>query len=157
MGPASPAPHGLRSEINVTPLVDVCLVLLIIFMVITPMLTEWVSIALPFGSNPDPRPQHAGQLRLSIAYGLPEVVFFGSETVPVSLTNLSERLDDLRQRKPWSEVVVRADRRLTYGEVRRILLRLRALGIREVSLAVDRRDQSERPESRNISRETTGQ
>jgi biopolymer transport protein ExbD len=139
MGPASPTRHGLRSEINVTPLVDVCLVLLIIFMVVTPMLTEGVSIALPFGSNPDPRPQHAAQLRLSVAYGLPEVVFFGSETDPVSLTNLSERLDYFRRRKPWSEVVLRADRRLTYGEVRKVLRRLRALGIREVSLAVDRR------------------
>lgn len=46
----------IRSEINVTPLVDVCLVLLIIFMVVTPMLNEAVSVQLPKGSNLEPRP-----------------------------------------------------------------------------------------------------
>ena len=56
----------LRSEINVTPLVDVCLVLLIIFIVITPMLRQGITVALPKTANPSRIPEVERQLTLSI-------------------------------------------------------------------------------------------
>lgn len=138
----------IRSEINVTPLVDVCLVLLIIFMVVTPMLNEAVSVQLPKGSNLEPRPQNAQQLRVSIAYGGGSGVFFGADRAPVLLSDLRGRLERLRQQAPWSDVVVRADRRLTYGEVRAVLGSLNEAGIRQVSLAAERRTGGDdRPET----------
>jgi biopolymer transport protein ExbD len=137
MGPTAGSAHALRNEINVTPLVDVCLVLLIIFMVVMPLLNEEVPVRLPYGANPDPKPQGEGQLRLSLAWGSPRVVFVGGDPAPIPLAALPERLEELRERKPWSEVVVRADRRLTYGEVRKVLRTLNEAGIRELSLAVD--------------------
>ncbi len=139
MTPIAADRHALRNEINVTPLVDVCLVLLIIFMVVTPLLKDAVAVELPSGSKPDPKPQGEGQLRISIAWGMPRVVFIGAGAVPVPLANLGSRLEDLRNRKPWSEVVVRADRRLTFGEVRELLRILDRAGIRDLSLAVNPR------------------
>jgi biopolymer transport protein TolR len=137
----------IRSEINVTPLVDVCLVLLIIFMVVTPMLNEAVSVQLPYGSNLEPRPQNAQQLRVSIAYGVGSAVFLGADRTPVLLSDLRGRLEKLRRQAPWSDVVVRADRRLTYGEVRAVLRSLNEAGIRQLSLAAERSTgRDDRPE-----------
>ena len=56
----------VRSDINVTPLVDVCLVLLIIFMVVTPMLQKGVDVSLPETGNPEKMPEGQKQLTVSI-------------------------------------------------------------------------------------------
>jgi biopolymer transport protein ExbD len=132
--------HGLQSDINVTPLIDVCLVLLITFMVVTPMLNEAVAVQLPDGSKLEPRPQNAKQLRISIAYGLRSAVFLGADRTPVPLFDLRARLANLREQAPWSDVVLRADRRLTYGDVRAVLRRLCEAGIGQLSLAAERRN-----------------
>src|SRR5215813_5917651 len=57
---------GVRSDINVTPLVDVCLVLLIIFMVVTPMLQKGVNVALPETPSPEKMPENQKQLDVSV-------------------------------------------------------------------------------------------
>src|ERR1700722_7488008 len=56
----------VRSQINVTPLVDVCLVLLIIFMVVTPMLQKGIDVALPETHTPDKMPENSKQLTISV-------------------------------------------------------------------------------------------
>src|SRR5205085_9102079 len=58
--------HALTSEINVTPLVDVCLVLLIIFMVVTPMLQKGVPVNLPVTEDPEQTPDTDKQLQISV-------------------------------------------------------------------------------------------
>jgi len=57
---------GLNSDINVTPLVDVCLVLLIIFMVVTPMLQKGVPVNLPVTEEPEKTPDTDKQLQISV-------------------------------------------------------------------------------------------
>ena len=61
----------LQSDINVTPLVDVCLVLLIIFMVVTPMLQKGVSVQIPQADNPDKKPESSKQKLISVSYTEP--------------------------------------------------------------------------------------
>ena len=66
---------GVRSEINITPLVDVCLVLLIIFMVVMPMLQSGVDVLLPTGPRSEKRPGKEGDLTISMKQDAP--VFVG--------------------------------------------------------------------------------
>ncbi|MGZ8831449.1 MAG: biopolymer transporter ExbD, partial [Thermoanaerobaculia bacterium] len=65
----------VKSDINVTPLVDVCLVLLIIFMVVTPMLQKGVSVQIPQGDNPDKKPESSKQKMISVSYTNPPGYF----------------------------------------------------------------------------------
>jgi biopolymer transport protein TolR len=107
----------IRSEINVTPLVDVCLVLLIIFMVVTPMLVDGVEVALPETTAPDRMPEGGRQLDVSIRQD--GSVYVGKQWVPKG--ELQAALRVLHQEAPERSVVVRADQRLAYVEVRDVM------------------------------------
>src|SRR5437764_14984813 len=65
-GPGGGSPDEIKGDINVTPLVDVCLVLLIIFMVVTPMLQQGVDVLLPEGPHAEKKPGKEGDLIISI-------------------------------------------------------------------------------------------
>jgi biopolymer transport protein ExbD len=134
----APARPEVRGEINVTPLVDVVLVLLIIFMVVTPMLTRGAKVELPLTDHHDRR-QDGDQIVVSVTAEGRVLV----DTRPAD----GERLvDELRASlavrgrggRP-REVHVKADRRLRYGAVRRVLDRVHEAGAREVALATDER------------------
>src|SRR5919202_5818360 len=88
---------GLNSDINVTPLVDVCLVLLIIFMVVTPMLQKGVPVNLPITEDPEKTPDTEKQLQISVksdgsVYLGPTVV--RKEQVQSELQNIHQRTPD---------------------------------------------------------------
>src|SRR5687768_4064946 len=101
--------HGL-AEINVTPLVDVMLVLLIIFMVSAPMMTQGVPLKLP-EANAAPAPVDERSLVVSIqARGK----IFIDET-PVPLKSLGEKLKALRELNPSRKLFLRADAAVPYG------------------------------------------
>ncbi len=115
---------AIKSDINVTPLVDVCLVLLIIFMVVTPLLGK-SEVRLPETRNPDAMPEKSGQLTVSIeASG---AIALGQQKL-ADATALAAALREMHQRSPEREVVVQGDRRLSYGEVRQILKRVNEAG-----------------------------
>ena len=122
---------AVRSDINVTPLVDVCLVLLIIFMVVTPILYKQTEVELPKTPGPGPIP----------AEKVIKVVILESGGIrvnglPVPREHLVSTLNELHaQDRP---VAVEGDRRLRYGEVRGILELIQQAGFRQVGLVAER-------------------
>jgi biopolymer transport protein TolR len=126
---------AVRSEINVTPLVDVCLVLLIIFMVVTPMLTHQVAVQLPETRQPANVAESERQITVTLqANGLVWV-----NAVPVPQEHLQAKLAELRSVGPDRPVVVEGDRSLRYGEVRHVLEIIQESGFRNVGLIAERR------------------
>ncbi len=120
----------MNSEINVTPLVDVCLVLLIIFMVVTPMLQKGVPVNLPITTDPEKTPDTDKQLQVSVkADGS---VYIGSNVVRKEQVQSS--LEELHQRTPDREIAVKGDRAVKYGDVLDVLKALREVGFNDVGL-----------------------
>jgi biopolymer transport protein TolR len=132
--PRAQAAVAVRSEINVTPLVDVCLVLLIIFMVVTPMLAHEVPVQLPETAQPPNMKESERQITVTIqADGTVWV-----DALPVPREHLEAKLASLKtdENRP---VVVEGDRTLRYGEVRRVLEVIQQAGFRNVGLLAERR------------------
>jgi biopolymer transport protein ExbD len=92
----------VRSDINVTPLVDVCLVLLIIFMVVTPMLQKGVNVALPETNLPEKMPENQKQLTVSVKND--GSVYVGSNYVPEA--GLPAAFKQVHDGNPDREVVL---------------------------------------------------
>src|SRR5438477_10695685 len=97
---------GLNSDINVTPLVDVCLVLLIIFMVVTPMLQKGVPVNLPVTEEPEKTPDTEKQLQISVKTN--GAVYLGSTVVRKE--QVQSELEQIHQRTPDREIAVKADK-----------------------------------------------
>ena len=70
---------ALRSDINVTPLIDVCLVLLIVFMVVTPLLVERRDVLLPAADRPEPQPEEPGPFPVWIVFAEPPGILAGPD------------------------------------------------------------------------------
>ena len=126
----SPTAAGLRSEINVTPLVDVCLVLLIIFMVITPMLYRQIPVELP-ETRQEGTP--LGQHRQLVVSMLEDQTVKIEDRV-ILLSELPAELSRLRAADPDRPVFVQGDRRLRYEQLSRLLESLDDAGFRQVGL-----------------------
>ena len=120
----------LTSDINVTPLVDVCLVLLIIFMVVTPMLQKGVPINLPVTSEPEKTPDTEKQLQISVKGD--NIVYLGPQAIRKE--QLQTALEEIHQRTPDREVAVKGDRTVKYGEVLDVLKACREVGFNDVGL-----------------------
>src|SRR5213593_3609263 len=113
---------SLKSEINITPLVDVVLVLLIIFMVLTPLVQMGYDLQIPRKADNPPTDIYTpeDQVILSITQGMPEVkVFINKEEVPVD--QLGTRLSGIYKGKPDKIMFLSAERRVNYGEVMKIV------------------------------------
>src|SRR5476651_762642 len=120
----------LTSDINVTPLVDVCLVLLIIFMVVTPMLQKGVPINLPVTEDPEKTPDTDKQLQISVkANG---AVYLGSSVVRKE--QVQAELEAIHQRTPDREIAVKGDKQVKYGDVLDVLKACREVGFNDVGL-----------------------
>lgn len=123
----------VRSDINVTPLVDVCLVLLIIFLVITPQLSN--SSAVPLPETRNPRNLAEDTPRTTVALNINGLVSIDRRLVTAE--RLAATLADLSS-QPGRLVVVEAHRDLPYRDVRRLVERLQAAGLSKVALAANR-------------------
>lgn len=116
-GAGGGSPDELQGSINVTPLVDVCLVLLIIFMVVTPMLQQGVDVLLPAGPHAERRPGEEGDLLLSIkADG---TIFVGQHWIPDR--DLVGYLQTEYSKNPSRAVMLKADKRLAFSAVRTVM------------------------------------
>ena len=127
----------LQSDINVTPLVDVCLVLLIIFMVVTPLLQKGVSVQIPQADNPDKKPENSKQKLISVQYTNPPAYYMDAKQY--SKAEFQQALDELYQRNPGAEVVIKADQRLKYGDVKEVFKMTKDAGFQDVGLIAEKK------------------
>ncbi|HXH28364.1 MAG TPA: biopolymer transporter ExbD [Candidatus Polarisedimenticolia bacterium] len=125
-----------NSDINVTPFVDICLVLLIIFMVVTPMLQEGVQVNLPYAKN---TVKHEDDEAHAVVVSVlsPDKVYVARKLIPRS-QYLAE-MTEVHDRMPDKSILIKADRMLQYGDVRKIMVETNEAGFNEVSLVSERR------------------
>jgi biopolymer transport protein TolR len=124
---------SLESNINVTPLVDVCLVLLIIFMVVLPTVVNGVPVKLPAASH---AVEGTPPQQLAIAVKDDGTIYLGSEVV--RRDQAAAELQRMHAQSPERPVAVRADETLKYGEVVEVLDWCRGVGFADVRLATRR-------------------
>lgn len=124
----------VKSQINVTPLVDVCLVLLIIFMVVTPMLQKGIDVALPETKVPEKMPENSKQLTISIKQD--GSIFVSQNWVPDD--QVAGALKSIHDQSPDKAVVLKGDRRLKYKKVREVMKLINEAGFSRVGLVVEK-------------------
>lgn len=120
---------NLMSEINVTPFVDVMLVLLIIFMVTAPMMIQGVDVALP-EATAEPLPSETEHLLITID---DEFRVFIND-YQVSIDNLSEKLAKILEGREDRSVYLKADKQIPYGMVVRVMSAAKGAGIEKLGM-----------------------
>jgi len=133
----------VNSDINVTPMVDVMLVLLIIFMVITPMLQHGVSVELAKVNNPEQMPDADKEDALLVAVMRDGTVYFGSDKLPVD--QLTGKVKDRLTNRVDKRVYVKADARAKFGAVVEVVDNVRSAGVDELGLLTDQKKLSSTP------------
>jgi biopolymer transport protein TolR len=119
-------------DINVTPLVDVVLVLLIIFMVMAPALAEGEQIELPTILKPDPKPKDMNPIDVTLAPSGAVIV----EEQRIDPGQLKPTLDRLHNEKPDRALLLKTDETVPYRRVRETFAMLQGIGFKGVSLKV---------------------
>jgi len=122
----------VMADINVTPLVDVMLVLLIIFMVTAPMLTQGVDVNLPKASS---KALRGDEDRLIITVDANSRVFVGKQ--PVEFNRLEGVLREIVARRTDRQVFFRADRAVPYGFVVKVIAEVRNSGIEKLGMVTE--------------------
>lgn len=117
---------GALSEINVTPLVDVVLVLLLVFMVTAPMMSRGIDVALPVANQPQNDPEE----RVTVSIRADGRVFVADK--PVALPLLEDQVHGLMEGRAQKVVYLRADESLRYGRVIEIVDRLKKAGVEQI-------------------------
>jgi biopolymer transport protein TolR len=128
----------VSSDINVTPMVDVMLVLLIIFMVVTPMLQKGVSVDMAKVNNPTAMQDADKEDAMLVSITRDGTVYFGSEKITADslTTKVKDRLSSNAQNK---QVYVKADMRTHFGSVVEVVDAVRAAGVDDLGLLTEQR------------------
>ena len=131
------AKGGVKSDINVTPLVDVMLVLLIIMMLVAPLLQQGITVTLPKAANSVDKPETRGQT--TIAISVDNHIYLNAKEV-VDKTTLGEVVKTLLEDKKADEKVVfiKADQGVDYGAVMAAMDSLRSAGIEDMGLITEK-------------------
>ena len=122
----------LMSEINVTPFVDVMLVLLIIFMVTAPMMMQGVDVNLPRTTT---QPIASEEERLVISMTGKRSIYLNE--YKISLDTLQRKLETIYQNRPDRAVFLRADQTLPYGFVMEVMAAVRQSGIKRIGMVTE--------------------
>ena len=132
------AKGGVKSDINVTPLVDVMLVLLIIMMLVAPLLQQGITVTLPKAANSVDKPETRGQT--TIAISIDKHVYLNAREVPNPNENLGMAVKEIIEGKKQDEKVVfiKADQGVDYGVVMATMDQLRAAGIEDMGLITEK-------------------
>lgn len=128
----------LMSEINVTPFVDVMLVLLIIFMVTAPMMIQGVDVSLPEASS---APLASEQEQMIVTIDKNSQVYINDYRVGIE--NLKEKLIQINKSKKADELYLRADKSVAYGTVVYVMSEIKGAGIDKLGMITDPVDESE--------------
>ena len=126
---------GVKSDINVTPLVDVMLVLLIIMMLVAPMLQKGVDVKLPSASNTTDKPDTNGQAVVAIAAN--KQVYLNA--VQVRQADLPSKVADAISGQTDKVVLIKADEDVDYATVMETMDSLRAAGIEDMGLITEKK------------------
>jgi biopolymer transport protein ExbD/biopolymer transport protein TolR len=127
----------VNSDINVTPMVDVMLVLLIIFMVVTPMLQKGVSVDMAKVNNPERMPDADKEDALLVAINREDKIFFGTDLIKVD--ELTQKVKDRLANKTDKRVFIKADARAKFGWVVEVVDNVRAAGVDQLGLLTDQK------------------
>ena len=128
---------GMKADINVTPLVDVMLVLLIIMMVIAPMLQKGVNVKLPSAANTVEKQDTNGQV--VVAIGADKKVYLNTQ--PILLADLATKVSDALESQKDKIVLIKADEAVDYAVVMDTMDKLREGGIEDMGLITERKMQ----------------
>jgi biopolymer transport protein TolR len=126
---------GIKADINVTPLVDVMLVLLIIMMLVAPMLQKGVDVKLPTAANTTDKPETQGQT--VVAIGADRRVFLN--TVQVRPDDLTQRVTEIFENKTDKIIIIKADEDVEYSAVMSTMDALRAAGVEDMGLITEKK------------------
>jgi biopolymer transport protein TolR len=124
--------RGTMSEINVTPLVDVMLVLLIIFMVTAPMMQQGVQVNLP---KADTKAMNPAEETVVVTVDKNNKVFINKDETPAG--DLRSKLTDMFATRTKKEVFLKADANVPYGEVVRIMADIKGAGIERLGMVTE--------------------
>jgi biopolymer transport protein TolR len=127
----------VNSDINVTPMVDVMLVLLIIFMVVTPMLQHGVTVDMAKVNNPEQMPDADKEDALLIAVMRDGKVFFGTDRIDVA--DLTQKIRDRLANRTDKRVFIKADARAKFGNVVEVVDNVRSAGVDQLGLLTDQK------------------
>ena len=127
--------QDMKSDINVTPLVDVCLVLLIIFMVVTPMLQKGKPVMLPQTDRPDKKPESDKELIISVQSD--KTIFIDTKWFPPK--DFEAKMKELGERSANKDILVKADRTLNFGEVKNVMRMIKDGGFERVGLITEKK------------------
>jgi biopolymer transport protein ExbD len=128
------------ADINVTPMADIMIVLLIIFMVITPMLQKGVDVKLPMASNTKERKEEVKSI--TVAVRKDNIAYLGKNPYPNLqdlVPQIKEKLDELPEGQKM--VYLKADSGLMYSEVMKVMDACREAGVEEIALIAERKVQ----------------
>jgi len=132
---------GVQSEINVTPMVDIMLVLLIIFMVVTPFLQQGITVALPKNmNNPDVDPNIIKESSIVISVPNDGEYYLGKQKV--AKEQLSDKVDTmLKGIKNENDriVYIKSGVNVSYGDVVTVINEVRKLGVDKIGLVADKK------------------
>ena len=127
--------QSMKSDINVTPLVDVCLVLLIIFMVVTPMLQKGKPVTLPQTDRPDKKPESDKELIISVQSD--KTIFIDTKWFPPK--DFEAKMKEIGERSANKDILVKADRTLNFGDVKNVMRMIKDGGFERVGLITEKK------------------
>ena len=127
------AKGGIKADINVTPLVDVMLVLLIIIMIVAPMLQKGVDVRLPLAANTADKPETQEQTVVAID----KTDRFFVNGLPVRMEELRQRVDEILETKQERVILIKADVDARYSAIMEVMDELRASGIEDMGLITE--------------------
>jgi biopolymer transport protein TolR len=139
MGMATGNSKGPQADINVTPLVDIVLVLLIIFMVITPMLQRGAEVQLPKAKHAESK-EDSGEAAI-ISVKEDGTTYLGQDEI--KLEALEEQLDFILLAEPFKFILIKGDVKTRYADVRAVMHICERLGAKNVALQTDQAELSE--------------